>query len=310
MKLRPTMFAILLAGTLLAACDGERESTRTPEARLNDAELADMRVHKAPLENSYKFGFDLRNSPQEDAHQYLPFLKYLSDATGLRFNLRFTPKNNNIVDDLGRGEVHFAAIGAISFIKAREKYAVTPLVRGLNTDNLAHYRSVIITLPESPLRELGDLRGRRFAFGGRTSTQGHIIPRIELLKENIALQDLGAYKYTGSHKNCADAVLRNESDACGMQDTLADLLIERKLVRELYRSAFYPSSGIAANADLPAEVVSKVKQALLNFDPNGAVGGELYNWHLTEMPNGFTAASVDDYQELADWLRRLEGSQP
>ena len=305
MTFRYTNYALLFTALFVAACGEPRETSQAPDVRFNDGELAAMRVSDTPPENTYYFGFDLRNSPQEDARQYLPFLKYLGNATGVNFRLRFTPKDSRIVDDLGEGKVQFAAIGAISFIQAHEKYAVIPLARGLNSDGRAHYRSVIVRRPDSPLRALADLRGRRVAFGARTSTQGHIIPRIELLKQHIELDDLGGYQYTGSHKNCADAVLRDLADACGMQDTLADLLIQRKLVRELYRSSYYPSSGIAANSQVPFELIEKVKQALLDFDPQGPIAGDLYHWHLTEMPRGFTTADVSDYRELADWLRRM-----
>lgn len=57
------------------------------------------------------FGFAVHATPEEDARQYLPLLRYLEKATGFRFKLRFTPKTHLIADDLGKGTVHFAAIG-------------------------------------------------------------------------------------------------------------------------------------------------------------------------------------------------------
>ena len=45
-------------------------------------------------------------------------------------------------------------------------------------------------------REVEDLveqlRGRRFAFGSVSSTQGHLIPRIVMLEHGIRLADLGS----------------------------------------------------------------------------------------------------------------------
>ena len=271
------------------------------EDRVHDAELKTM--SSTPRNGqAFFFGFDLRASPQEDARQYLPLLDYLEQATGYRFELRFTPKNRQVADELGAGRIHFAAIGATSYVRAREQYGAIALVRGLNYNNKAEYRSMIVVRPDSPLRRVGDLRGKRVAFGDFDSTQGHLIPRIVLRTHGIGIRDLGGYAYTGSHRNCANAVVVARFDACGMQDTMAQSLAGEGLLRILYTSDYYPSSGIAANQDVPAEVRKKVLQALLDFDPEGRHKAALYNWDKTEMPKGFVAAREEDYAGLRQWL--------
>lgn len=254
---------------------------------------------------SFYFGFDLRSGPLEDARQYLPFLKFLERSTGYSFKLRFTPKHSSIVVDLGTGKVHFAATGAVTFLQAQERYGTLSLARGINSLGKAEYQSVVVVLPESDIQNIGDLKGRRFAFGAVSSTQGHLIPRIVLTERGVDLNDFAAYEYTGSHHNCANAVITGAFDACGMQDTMAELMASDGLIRILHRSRFYPSSGIAANKDVPAAVLEKVKRALLDFDPLGRDKEGLYNWQKTEMPKGFQVTMPADYVELKDWLVRL-----
>ncbi|MBL7163591.1 MAG: phosphate/phosphite/phosphonate ABC transporter substrate-binding protein [Anaerolineales bacterium] len=261
------------------------------------AELADTDV--------FYFGFDLRANPQEDARQYLPFLQYLEETTGYTFELRFTPKDGQIVDDLGTGVVQFAAIGAVSYIQAHAQYGVIPLARGLNSLGQAEYQSVIVVAPDSPIETIEDLGGVRFAFGSVTSTQGHLIPRIILVEYGLTLDDLAAYAYTGSHHNCANAVTAGRFDACGMQDTMGEELAEAGLLRIIHTSRYYPSSGIAANKDVPPEVLDKVLQALLDFDPLGREAAALYHWDKTEMPNGFVEARDEDYAKLREWAIKL-----
>jgi phosphonate transport system substrate-binding protein len=252
-----------------------------------------------------RFGFAPRASLREDAKQYLPLLDYLEETTGCEFELHFTPEDEEIADELGLGVVQFAAIGAGSFIKANFQYGVIPLVRGLNTEGKAEYRSVIVVAPGSPIQTIEDLRGKRFAFGNINSTPGHLIPRIILTKFNIALNDLAAYEYTGSHFNCANAITAGRFDACGMQDTLGEELAANGLIRIIYTSQYYSSSGIAANKNVPTEVLDKVKQALLDFDPLGRDAPGLYNWNMTEMPNGFIEARDEDYTEIMEWAVML-----
>lgn len=251
------------------------------------------------------FGFDVRNNQLEDSKQYLPFLEYLSKATGYKFELKFGEKNEQVVDLLGTGKVQFAFVGADTYIQAHEKFGVVTVARGLNPQGKSEYQSVIVVHPASSISTVKELRGKQFAFGSKTSTQGRLIPLIILEKEGIHITDLAGHSFTGSHRNCAQAVARGESDACGMQDTLGQELAKAGLVKIIFTSDFFPSSGVAANQDVPAEVINRVKKALLDFKPNGAHKEGLYHWDKTEMPNGFGVSTNSDYDELLYWSRKL-----
>lgn len=252
-----------------------------------------------------KFGFDLRASPEEDARQYLPFLKYLERATGFQFKLVFTKENERLADALGRGQVDIAAVGAVSFIRAQESYGAIPLVRGLNAENKAEYRSAIVVAPDSPITSLPQLRGKSFAFGSVDSTQGHIIPRIVLRDNELALDDMARHEYTGSHQSCANVVVSGSFHACGMQDTMALALARQGKLRILHISDYFPSSGIAARKTLDPAVREKIVRALIEFEPTGRHQDGLYYWARTEMPNGFVAAKPGDYAKLRDWVVKL-----
>lgn len=299
------LFALLLASIFcLLGCDRDVERHRIDTREvLTEKELVESPVVK---ENDVLvFGFDLRSSPREDAREYLPLLRYLEKTTGYKFKLRFTPKDCNIVDCLGAGDVDFAAIGAGSYIESSARYNIIPLVRGLNALGKAEYQSLIVVAPDSPIRKIKDLRGKRFAFGSATSTQGHLIPRIVLSEHGIELKDLTGYEFFGSHYECANAVVSGLADACGMQDTMGRELDKHGLVRIIHTSRYYPSSGISANKDVDPEVTEKVRQALLEFQPRGEDSEGLHNWDMTEMPLGFAPARDGDYSELREWGLKL-----
>ena len=248
MRLIIGIIAMTMTVYLLIGCDFEPERKKIDlEKGLSEEELRQTKPKQDA--NIFLFGFDLRASPEEDAKQYLSLLKYLETATGYHFKLRFTPKDKSIIHTLGSGKIHFAAIGAGSYLKARAEYNVISLVRGLNLYGRAEYQSVIIVSPNSKIRKITDLQGKRFAFGNITSTQGHIIPRIILTKHGIDLNDLGSYGYTGSHFECANAVISGRFDAGGIQDTMGRGLAKKGLVRILHTSRYYPSIDIVAYRD-------------------------------------------------------------
>ncbi len=276
---------------------------------ISESELARISLTREGRDDSdalwLRFGFDLRAGPVEDARQYLPFLAYLEKATGYRFALHLTSSGGELFRELGEGVVDLAAVGAVSYIKAHDEFGAVPLVRGLNRDGKATYRSLIITASDSRLASIADLRGKRLALGSVDSTQGHIIPRISLLEQGLQLEDLARYQFTGSHRNCAKALLSGRFEACAIQDTMGHALAAARQVRVLFVSKEYPSSGIAASPKLRPEVLGRLRQALLDFDPKGRERDSLYNWDNTEMPNGFIAARDGDYRDLREAMRRL-----
>lgn len=247
-------------------------------------------------------GFDLRLSPEEDAKLYEPFMDYLSKKTGYDFRLRFTSEYEDTQENLGTGKVQFAAIGAVSYINAVNKYGAKILARGLNKNNEAMYQSIIFTRPDSDIRTLKEIKGRSFAFGSEDSTQGHLIPREMLDDAGITLDDLSKYEYTGSHKNAVDAVMNGTFDAGGGQDTLVKKMAKQGKIKIVKVSKYYPSSGMAANKDVSPEIMEKVKKALLELDPLGRHKDMLPGWEQTEMPNGFTDAKEEDYTELREMM--------
>lgn len=304
--LRLIIYIVAMAMTvvLMAGCDSDPKRKKVNlEIGISNEELRQIKSVRKP--NVYLFGFDPRASPEEDARQYLPFLKYLEKVTGHHFQLHFTPKGKTTAQTLGTGEIHFAAIGAGSYLKARARYNVIPVARGLNIYGKAEYRSMIIVSPKGKLRDIKDLRGKTFAFGNFTSTQGHIIPRIILVEHGIELKDLGSYVYTGSHFECANSVTSGNFDAGGIQDIMAKKLEKDGIVRILHTSKYYPSSCIAANRDVPKKVLANVKKALIDFQPKGDDAPDLYHWDRTEMPNGFIEARDKDYEELRKWAIKL-----
>jgi len=253
----------------------------------------------------FLFGFGHRLEIAEEAKIYTPFLKYLTEKTGYRFAPRFIQKTESMSELIGKGHVQFTALGSVEYVHANEKYGIIQLVRGLNSQNKAAYQAAIITQPDSDIKSVKDIRGKTFAFGSSESTQGHLIPRIMLLKFGITLKDLKNHTYAGSHSNAGQAVFSRQYDAGGLQDTLAKNLERKGLVRIVAMSDFYPSSGIAANKNVRPEIAEAVKKALLGFEPSGRDKGRLYHWEKTEMPNGFVKVSETDYNAIRDAMLKI-----
>ncbi|MDF1883089.1 phosphate/phosphite/phosphonate ABC transporter substrate-binding protein [Sulfurimonas sp. SAG-AH-194-C21] len=264
---------------------------------ISDLDIAQDKTKKSK-KSIYYFGFDLRGEPQEDVAQYLPLLKYLHQETGFNFKLSITPQDSSTDEELCLGNTQFSILGALSFIKAHTKCDAKVLVKGLNHQGLPTYTSMFITKKGSKINSLSDLKGVKFAFGSKNSTQGYLIPRQILNENHLSLKDFSEFIITDSHQECAEAVLSGGYDVCSLQDTLAKKLQKDGLVKIIYTSHHYPSSLISVSKDVPLKVVQKIKKALLAFDPLEKNKKELYHWENTEMPHGFTEGKLLDYSLL------------
>lgn len=297
------IFIIPTALLLLAGCAiwQQEPSLHLTTEKTDTATRAKM-DSEAPV---YTFSFDHRMDPAEDVKMYAPFLRYLEKATGYHFKMLPMAPSENLIDELGDGRVDIAAIGTLSYLQAHQKYGVRVIARGITDEGKAEYRALIITAAGSKIHSLQDLKGKTFAFGADTSTQGHLIPLIMLDKAGITLKDLAGYTFTGSHFDTANAVLSGNYAAGGIQDKLGRELATKGLVRILAESEDFPSSTISVSPRLPAEVVAKIQEALLAFEPTGKDKADLYHWEQTEMPLGFRTADDQVFAGVRVWAERL-----
>ncbi len=246
----------------------------------------------------WQLGFDRRLEPKEDVRQAASLARWLQRATGLAWCIWITSPGEALIEQLCNGEVDFAIMGTVSYLQAHHRCGAKIVVRGVNSTNEDVYRAAIVVPVHSSIATLSELRGRSFAFGAPNSTQGHLIPRLMLQDAGLTLNDLRIFTFNESHAATAKAVTSGRYDAGALQDTLALNLAERGLVRILALSDPYPSSGIVAAPDAPAQTIALTQNALVRLDPQGADAAALYHWERSEMPRGFVHAEDADYQTL------------
>ncbi|WP_448591169.1 PhnD/SsuA/transferrin family substrate-binding protein [Thermoflexus hugenholtzii] len=292
---------------LLVACQSEPAIP----VRLSESLLPSTALRVSlEADGPWIWSFDRRLEPKEDIRMNASLLRWLERQTGLRFRLWITPRGQSVADEICAGRVHFGIVGTVTYLQAYHRCGARILVRGRNREGRDTYRAAIVVPPDSPIRDLADLRGRSFAFGSPNSTQGHLIPRLMLQRAGLRVHDLRAYAFHESHAATANAVISGRYDAGGLQDTLALALAERGLVRILALSEPYPSSGIIAGPGVPEKTARMVQAALLALDPAGRDQASLYHWERSEMPLGFVLARDEEYADLYRIAREIGMLEP
>jgi phosphonate transport system substrate-binding protein len=159
---------------------------------------------------------------QVSIEEKAPLRDYLSKAVGAKVELIIPTNYNATVEALGNGSLDFAYLGALTYVKAHERYNVNPLVQRSADKN---FHSLFITQAGSAIHKLADCKGKRFAFGDINSTSGHLIPFDELKKAGINADDDMQIRYTGSHAATVKAVEGGAADAGALDETVYHSMI-------------------------------------------------------------------------------------
>ncbi|MDQ3911570.1 MAG: phosphate/phosphite/phosphonate ABC transporter substrate-binding protein [Actinomycetota bacterium] len=212
-----TLGATILLFIVLAGCGssgGGEQGSSGPDP---------LRVGVVPNQN-----------PESVEANYEPFEEYLSEQLGWEVELTVPTSYSAVVEAMVNDQLDLAHFGGLSYVQARNRADVAPLVTEINPyTGDTTYHSLIITPINSDVQEVSDLRGRDFAFGSASSTSGSLYPAIMLQDAGIDYRtDLGEFTYTGGHDATAQAVANGSVDGGGIEDRiLYDLQEDGKVAR-------------------------------------------------------------------------------
>ncbi len=181
-----------------------------------------------------RVGLIPNQSPESVEAQYEPFGDYLSEQLGREVELTVPTNYTAVVEAMVNDELDLAYFGGLTYVQARDRAEVTPLVTEVNPrTGDTTYRTVIIVPPDSEVEEVEDIEGRTFAFGSANSTSGSLYPAIMLQDAGVDYRtELEESTYTGGHDATAQAVANGGVDAGGLEDRILYNLIDKGDIEE------------------------------------------------------------------------------
>ncbi len=164
------------------------------------------------------------------------------------------------------------------------------------------YYSVMVTLADSGIEDIDDMKGKRLGFADPNSTSGYLIPSIELGDQ---LGDLSSYfasaEFQGGHENGVLAVLNGDVDAAvtwvsgvgewdeGYSSGNLRKMVDKGIlnmddIRQIWSSNLIPNGPIVLNKSLPQgakDTMLGMKQWIAENDPEcnyNIANGEVRAW--------------------------------
>jgi phosphonate transport system substrate-binding protein len=236
---------------------------------------------------------------------YSPLIDALEATTGYRIDWVAASTYDDVVDLLGDARVDIAYLGPFSYVDAHDRYQVQIIARTVSNGGKAYYRSMIITLRESDIHTMADLRGRVFAFTDPKSTSGYLFPLMGLHKSGLSRNDLGEVRFLKRHANSLLAVVNGHVPAGAISSTAFDKVeVDRRQLRVLWRSEPIYRGPWVAREGLSAAVVRSLRAALLAVSQSPKA--ETIFAHLGT--KGFVVGEDQDYEVIRQVRRLTSGS--
>ncbi len=294
----------LVLALLLSGCDNthsREDSAHQVSSQMSTNAMGDT---TKPI---IHFGFITRYNPRIMYEEYQPIMDYLSSETPYRFEIKLGKTYQDAVQFLQDSIVQIASFGAVTYVEAYHEFGAVPILKPLNEAGKSYYKSLIVVRKESDVQKLEDLKGRTFAFASVHSTSGNLLPRYNLVKVGVTINDLASYINLRHHDSVAKAVLSGKYDAGAVKDIIGYKYLEKGL-RILHSSEPISSVPLVVRPDCDPKIVKAVKDALLKIDIRKTEYKQLVsNWNK-EFRYGFVETKDEDYSHIRDMLNAIPGS--
>lgn len=232
--------------------------------------------------------------------RYQSLIGFLSDQTGLDYELVIPATYSELVDQFGGGHVDLAYFGGLTFLVAEERYGAIPVVM---RDVDVRFQSHFIARNDAKVGgdRIVDFKGESFAFGSNLSTSGHLMPRFFLKQEGIDPERFfSEVIYSGAHDKTAEAVVAGTVDLGAanrlvIDKMFADGRLDPSVVRVVWTTPPYPDYVWAISRQIPHDLRDTILDAFLLLGPADK-DHKLILDHLGAA--GFLPAVPSDFQEL------------
>lgn len=273
------------------------------------AATAPVRAYKPRI---LQIGFVPSENSTQMAQKVAPLLTDLSKVLGMKVVSFVATDYPGVVEAMRNKKVDAAFLAPLPFVMAEQRAQARLLLKAVRHGRHWFY-SAIIVRRDSGIRQLRQLKGRRFAFGDPFSMAGTIFPQALLRDNGIEPKRDLTQLPPGGHDMTVLAVYNRHADAGavfandpeGKEGAWSFFLKtpeEREQIMPIAISKPIPNDTFCTRADLDEELSVRVKQALIQISKTQAGKRNLYSiYHI----DGFTDADSTDYDSVRQAVKLL-----
>ena len=241
--------------------------------------LSALAAQAADKPEELNFGIISTESTQNLKSTWVPFLKDMEEATGLKINAFFAPDYAGIIEGMRFDKVDLAWYGNKSAMEAVDRANAEIFAQTVDVDGYPGYWSVLVTHKDSPLNSLEDVlkcdKSLTFGYGDPNSTSGYLVPSYYVFAQNnVDPKDCFSTVRNANHETNLLAAANKQVDfATNNTESLRRILdthpdIHEK-VKVIWKSPLIPSDPIAWREGLDNDTKASVMSFFMRYGRAG-----------------------------------------
>jgi len=261
--------------------------------------LTGVQAQPAPLQ--FGVGLFQPDKNKNDA-TYRPLANYLAAQLKRPVQLRTVDSWEGLAKSLANGETDLALMGPWGYVLANHE-AAAQVISTILYDGKPEYFAIIVTRPDSGIKNLSDLKGKSFAFGDKGSTSGYLIPRHHFMTLGINPETYFSKVLYTKHQAIETQVVQGTLDAGADYNRNRTAMIEQGLINAaqskiIWQSAPLPNDAFAVSQSLAADkaLVARLRTALAGIAEALKSQPDLLPAHYT----GFVTQDNAFYKPIRD----------
>ncbi len=268
-----------------------------PAAKLLGAVLAVSLVHgvsAAYAKRTLVFGTYSPDKPSAMVQQLRPSLneigRNMSEILGeeVEIKLQVVRDYDDGIALIVDGKIDFTRLGPASYVNAKTQNPDLEVLAMEKKNGAKSFKGVVCVRTDSDITEIGQLKGKSFAFGNSKSTLGRYFAQLNLMRAGIYARDLARFEYLGRHDKVGRAVGSGLFDAGALEETTFQKLVRNGVpIRAIatYSNSTRPWVG---RAGMEPEIRQALRQALLRLTDPAALRALRFD--------GFLEGADTDYE--------------
>lgn len=289
------MLIISIVIIIIAGCGNKNNSNASPESLASSSPSASEQVaaSEQPSPSEEQQGYvptelTVQFVPSQNAEtleaKAKPLEKLLSDQLGIPVKVSISTDYNTIIEAMQSKKVDVGFLPPNTYVQAKKMDAAEVILQaqrfGVNeadgtptTELVDFYKAMVVVKADSGIKTLTDLKGKRIAWQGVTSTAGYVYPAVELKKAGIdPNKDVESIEVKGHDKGVL-AVLNGDVDAAAIfQDARntvkADFPDVFKEIVPVHFTIPIPNDTISVRSDMNKEWIAKIQEAFISLGNN------------------------------------------